>query len=221
MPSVTTLAAWTPCRALASSGMAAVALWHPRGMSTETVTTLYGLLGLLAIVALVWIAIMAVGARLSDGVADSFDDGRERLAPYALWAAFVVALLATAGSLYFSEIAHFLPCQLCWYQRIAMYPLVLILGIAAFRRDIGVRIYVIPLAAVGAVISTYHYLLEWFPSIDAGTCSVGIPCSQVWFRQFGFISLPLLALLAFLLVIALVLIPERGSSATTDESPTT
>ena len=73
-----------------------------------------------------------------------------------------------------------------------MYPLVLILGIAAWRRDIGVRVYVIALATVGAAISTYHYLFEWFPAIDAGTCSVGIPCSAVWFREFGFISLPLL-----------------------------
>ena len=186
-------------------------MWHARGVSIATVTALYGLLGLAAIVALVWITIMAVGARLSQSIGDSFDDGRERLAPYVLWGAFVAALLATAGSLYFSEVAHFLPCQLCWYQRIAMYPLVILLGIAALRRDIGVRVYVIPLASVGALISTYHYLLEWFPSIDAGTCSVGIPCSQVWFREFGFISLPLLALLAFLLIIALLLIPERES----------
>jgi disulfide bond formation protein DsbB len=196
-------------------------MWHPRKVSTATVTTLYGLLGLAAIAALVWLAVMAVGALLSDGVGDSFDDGRERLAPYVLWAAFLVALLATAGSLYFSEVAHFVPCQLCWYQRIAMYPLVLILGIAASRRDMGVGVYVIPLAAVGAAISTYHYLLEWFPSIEAGTCSVGIPCSQVWFREFGFISLPLLALLAFLLVIALLLIPDRGSpDAREDAAPT-
>ena len=63
-------------------------------------------------------------------------------------AAWIPALLAMIGSLYYSEIVHYQPCTLCWYQRIAMYPLVLILGIAAWRRDLGVRIYAIPLAAV-------------------------------------------------------------------------
>ena len=118
--------------------------------------------------------------------------------------AFVVAALAMAGSLYFSEIAHFEPCRLCWYQRIAMYPLVVILGIAAWRRDIGVRRYAVPLAAIGAVISTYHYALEWFPWLDSGVCVATMPCTLVWFRELGFISLPYLALSAFLLIIALL-----------------
>ena len=67
--------------------------------------------------------------------------------------AFVVALLATVGSLYFSEVAHFEPCLLCWYQRIAMYPLVVILGLAAWRDDVGAWIYATALAAIGAVIA--------------------------------------------------------------------
>jgi disulfide bond formation protein DsbB len=94
-----------------------------------------------------------------------------------------------------------------------MYPLVLLLGIAAFRRDIGIRIYAIPLAAIGAIISTYHYLLEWRIVPDSGACVVGVPCTQVWFRQFGFISLPFLALTAFLLIIAFLLIPYRRHAA--------
>ena len=77
------------------------------------------------------------------------------------------------GSLYYSEVAHYTPCALCWYQRIAMYPLVLLLGIAAFRRDIGIRLYAIPLAAIGAVISAYHYLLEWGIDVSRGACVVG------------------------------------------------
>ena len=68
-----------------------------------------------------------------------------------------------AGSLYFSEVADFMPCTLCWYQRIAMYPLVLLLGIAAFRRDRAIRLYVVPLAVVGAAISIYHYLYRVVP----------------------------------------------------------
>ena len=86
------------------------------------------------------------------------------------------------------------------------------MGIAAWRRDLGIRRYAIPLASIGAVISTYHYLLEWFPDLDTGACTVGIPCTQVWFRQFGFISMPALALIAFLLVIAFLLLPRRGAA---------
>jgi disulfide bond formation protein DsbB len=187
-------------------------------MDVTTVILIYGVFALVGILALIWLGLMFVASRLSESVAVSFGRSRIRLSPLALTGAWGVATLAMAGSLYFSEIAHYTPCTLCWYQRIAMYPLVLILGIAAFRRDNGVRRYAIPLAAVGAVIATYHYLLEWFPQIDTGACTVGIPCTQVWFREFGFVSLPLLALVAFLLVIALLLIPPRASTQDTDEA---
>jgi len=173
----------------------------------STVTFIYGLLSIVAIVAVIWFAVMLVAARFSEPVQLSLDQTRERLSPHVLWAAFVVALLAMLGSLYFSEIAHYEPCRLCWFQRIAMYPLVFILGIAAWRKDIGVRIYVLPIAIIGAVIAAYHYLLEWFPSIEITACSVSAPCTLVWFREFGFASLPFLALSAFLLIITLLVIP--------------
>ena len=173
----------------------------------SAVTFVYGLLSIIAMVAVIWFVVMLVAARFSEPVQLSLDQTRDRLSPYTLWAAFGVALLATAGSLYFSEAAHFEPCRLCWFQRIAMYPLVLILGIAAWKRDAGIRIYAVPIATIGAAISAYHYLLEWFPSIDTGACTVGIPCTAVWFREFGFASLPFLALTAFLLIIALLVIP--------------
>jgi disulfide bond formation protein DsbB len=182
-------------------------------MDVQAVIFLYGVLAIVGIFILAWFGLMFLASRFSDSIDESYHGVRRRLSPLAITAAWGVATLAMAGSLYFSDIAHFTPCTLCWYQRIAMYPLVLILGIAAIRRDIAIRLYAIPLALVGAAISTYHYLLEWFPSIDAGACTVGIPCTQVWFREFGFVSLPLLALIAFLLVIVLLLIPERTPAA--------
>jgi disulfide bond formation protein DsbB len=180
-------------------------------MDVSTVTLLYGVAAIVGIVTLVWLAIMLVASRLSRSVRPGFEGLRERFTRYALVAAWTPAALAMLGSLYYSELAHYQPCTLCWYQRIAMYPLVLILGIAAWRRDLAVRVYAIPLAAVGAVIAAYHYLLEWFPAIDTGACTVGIPCTQVWFRQFGFVSLPLLALIAFLLVISFLLLARRDA----------
>ena len=180
-------------------------------MEVTTVVSLYGLLALVGIVILAWFGVMALASFFADAVADGYADIRERLTPFALTAAWGVALLASAGSLYFSEVANYTPCTLCWYQRIAMYPLVLILGIAIFRRDIGIRIYAIPLAVVGAVIATYHWLVERIPELDYGACSAGVPCSQKWFEEFGFVTLPFLALIAFLLIITFLLIPPRGA----------
>ena len=186
-------------------------------MEVTTVVSLYGLRALVGIVILAWFGVMALASFFADAVADGYADIRERLTPFALTAAWGVALLASAGSLYFSEVANYTPCTLCWYQRIAMYPLVLILGIAIFRRDIGIRIYAIPLAVVGAIIATYHWLLERIPELDYGACSAGVPCTQKWFEEFGFVTLPFLALIAFLLVIAFLLIPPRTSGDDDDD----
>ena len=182
-------------------------------MDVTAVVSFYGLAALVGIVILAWFAIMALASFFAEGVAVGFAGIRARLTPLALTAAWGVAVLAAAGSLYFSESANYIPCTLCWYQRIAMYPLVLILGIAIFRRDISVRIYAIPLAAVGAVIATYHWFLERFPELDYGACSSGIPCTQKWFEEFGFVTLPFLALIAFLLIITFLLIPALRPAA--------
>jgi disulfide bond formation protein DsbB len=173
-------------------------------MTVVAVETFYGILALVG-----WVVILGLGglrlvAAATGGGATVVEDVRVRIGPHALWMAFIVAVLATIGSLYFSEIAHFEPCLLCWYQRIAMYPLVVILGLAAWRGDGGAWVYATALAAIGAAISTYHVLLEWFPALSSGACDPDNPCTLVWFRVFGFISLPTLALTAFLLIITLV-----------------
>jgi disulfide bond formation protein DsbB len=170
----------------------------------STVALFYALLALVANAVVIGLVALVFAGRWSSTVRGWLDQGRSGLGPSSLAGAFVVAGLAMAGSLYFSEIAHFEPCRLCWYQRIAMYPLVVILGIAAWRGDVGVRRYAVPLAAIGALIATYHYALEWFPSLDSGVCSATTPCTAVWFRELGFVSLPYLALSAFLLILALL-----------------
>ena len=123
----------------------------------------------------------------------------------ALWLAFLIALASTLGSLYFSEVANYVPCRLCWFQRIAMYPLSVILLIAALRRDTAIRWYAVPLAAIGACVSIYHYLVEWHPRLEGDACDPTNPCSLVWFREFGFVTLPLMALCGFVAIIALLL----------------
>ena len=186
-------------------------------MSVVAVETFYGVLALVASFAVVAVVVLRLAASASDGARDRWDDLVELVAPNAFAMAWVVAFLATAGSLYFSEVAGFEPCTLCWYQRIAMYPLVVLLAIAAARRERAGAWYAIAIAAIGAVVSAYHVLLEWFPSIDTGACSATTPCTLVWFRVFGFISLPTLAFVAFALILTLLAIRLAQPSVAAEE----
>lgn len=172
----------------------------------STVALFYALLAVFANVFVIGLLGLWFASRRSASASGWLDATRSSLGPISLIGAFVVAGLAMGGSLYFSEVAHFEPCKLCWFQRIFMYPLVFILGIAARHGDVGVRRYAAPLAVIGAVISIVHYTMEWFPSLDSGVCSATAPCTVIWFRQLGFVTLPYLALSAFLLILALLAI---------------
>ncbi len=135
--------------------------------------------------------------------------------------AWLVAFVATSGSLYFSQVAGYEPCRLCWYQRIAMYPLVAVIGMGALRGDTGVVRYALPLTAIGAPISLYHYLIEWVPSLAGTACDPRNPCTLVWFRELGFVSLPFMALTGFVLVGILLVLADRGRSIRFDDGQTT
>lgn len=128
----------------------------------------------------------------------------EAIAGRELHLAALVALVATLGSLYLSEIADLVPCTYCWYQRIAMYPLVVILGIAAWKNDQGVGRYVVPIAAIGGLIGVYHYAVQHIRSLQGAACSTGVPCSTAYFEQFGFMSIPYMAASAFALIVMLM-----------------
>ena len=124
-----------------------------------------------------------------------------------LWFAWIVSVVATLGSLYFSEIKGFIPCDWCWYQRILMYPLTILLGIAAFKRDYHIVQYVLPLATLGTLIGTIHYLEQkvgLMSMVFGNTCKAGVPCSGMYINVFGFITIPFLALTAFALIIFLM-----------------
>jgi disulfide bond formation protein DsbB len=132
---------------------------------------------------------------------------REATFGAAIWPAAVVAIVAMAGSLFFSEYADFVPCPLCWYQRTAMYPLAVLLAIASYRRDLpGAVRYGLPLAVIGALIATYHVYIEINPDAEAGFCSVGgTSCATKWIDVFGYVTIPVLSLTAFLAIAALLL----------------
>lgn len=117
---------------------------------------------------------------------------------------FAIAAVATLGSLYFSEVADYVPCRLCWFQRIAMYPIALVALVALVRRDRGARWYLLPMAVIGAAISTYHYLIERGVLSDTESCALfGPSCAEVWFEEFGFVTLAFGALAGFVAVIVL------------------
>ncbi len=175
-------------------------------MSVVAVETFFGILAVMAMALVAGAAIVRLAAIGSASARRGWDRVVRAVGPSAYGLAWFVAFLATSGSLYFSEVAGFEPCTLCWYQRIAMYPLVIVLAIAAARRERAGAIYAAALASIGALVSTYHVLLEWFPSLDSGACSATTPCTLVWFRVFGFISLPTLALTAFALILTLMAI---------------
>ena len=127
------------------------------------------------------------------------------LAEWWRWPAFGVAALATVGSLVFSEVIGYQPCTLCWYQRIAMYPMVVVFGVDLMGGGGRTRRYTLPMAVAGGAISLYHYLLQVFPAVDRGVCGTGVSCSARYVEEFGFISIPFMAGAAFALIIAILL----------------
>lgn len=191
---------------------------HTCVVDTETAQLFVGLLTLAAGLGSVSLLVLRLGAATgNDGagrVGSSISDS-------GVWLAWLVAVAATAGSLYFSEVANFTPCRLCWFQRIAMYPLSVILLVGALRKDPSVRWYAAPLATIGAAVAGWHSLIEWRPSLDNGACEFqGPSCTFIWFREFG-LSLANMALIGFLTILILLLVrfPARLAAASDLSSP--
>lgn len=130
----------------------------------------------------------------------------------ALWLAWLVATTATLGSLFYSEVLHFPPCELCWFQRIAMYPLSVVLLVGAIRKEAIAKMYALPLALVGLAISTWHYLIQIYPSLDGGACDPTNPCSSRWVEVFGFISIPFMAWAGFIVISVLLIFYVRATT---------
>lgn len=177
---------------------------------------------LLAVLALGGGLLYALSARLAPVSADNplamvARGVTEEVHRIGLWMAWSIAAVATVGSLYFSEVADYVPCRLCWFQRICMYPLAGILLVAALRRERSVRWYALPLLLAGIAVSGYHYLIEWRPAWGKGACGVGPSCTDIWFRRLGFMTLAGMALCGFL-AIAVFLFVEPKRTTEPDQS---
>jgi disulfide bond formation protein DsbB len=130
-----------------------------------------------------------------------------------VFACWLIASVSALGSLFFSEVMGFAPCVLCWYQRVCMYPLVLILPAGLFPFDRNIVRYALPLSLLGSLIAVFHLLLVagYIPE-SIKPCVQGIPCAEVQVVWFGFVTIPLLSALSFLLISALLVLTHRRSS---------
>lgn len=170
-------------------------------MTTAQVSDFLAVLALGSLVVGCWGAVAA----LVPGAGDRARQLRPVLLPLGL----AIATVATAGSLYYSEVAGFPPCEMCWYQRICMYALVPILAVAVVRRDRSGGWYALPLALAGLGLSVYHYQLQLF-GVQGSTCDPDVPCTYQWVDSFGFMSIPFMAGCGFIGVAGLSLLSIRS-----------
>jgi disulfide bond formation protein DsbB len=181
---------------------------------THDVIVVLAVLGVIGQV--VGAGLLLIGVLALVGVRGPLRMLRSGVEGYELWLAFVVAAIATGGSLFFSEIAHFVPCELCWYQRICMYPLSITTLLAALYDDPRAARYLLPLPIAGAGVSVYHLLVENGVVGQSATCLISAPggCGVKWINEFGYMTIPTLALTGFALIFAFLLLAAFAPAAT-------
>jgi disulfide bond formation protein DsbB len=175
------------------------------------------LLSVLGVVGQVLVGLgIVVGVLALAGVRGPLDAIRNLLWGYELWGAFVVAAIATGGSLFYSQIAGFIPCEFCWFQRVLMYPLSILTLLIAARGDNRAARYLLPLPVVGAGTSIYHMLIERGVIKEPVGCFKSAPggCGTNWIanHSFGYLTIPTIALTAFLLLIGFLILASTGES---------
>lgn len=177
----------------------------------------FALMTLAALAGTLGIAVLGLGSRFSPALARWNDEVKDTLGGWTYWLVFLIALVSLLGSLYYSEVVGYAPCSLCWYQRIAMYPLVVIMGIAAWKRDAGIRGYVLPLMVIGGVFALYQYIIGYFPDAEILGCSLDVSCTERYIWEFGFVDFPFMSFVGFSLMISLMLWSSPGDRTESDE----
>ena len=138
---------------------------------------------------------------------------RSWLVEYGIYIALATATVSLVVSLYFSEVVGIIPCVLCWYQRIAMYPLVAIFAVGIIRKNKAVSAYALPLSIFGLGVALYQNLLIWgVVSETLAPCILGISCVTQTFVVLNFITIPLLSLAAFVLITVLMAVHHSAHS---------
>ena len=190
---------------------------HPGAASVSLRPMTHDVIVLLAVLGVVGqvlaVALIVIGALALFGVRGPLAAVRSWLWGYELWAAFVVAAIATGGSLFLSQVAGFVPCELCWFQRICMYPLSILTLFAAVHNDNRVARYLLPFPVIGACVSIYHLLIENQVIAEPSACRIGgAGCAVKWINYFGYMTIPMLTLTAFVLLIGFLALAAADSS---------
>ena len=173
---------------------------------TDAVAIALAALAVVVQAALLLLVTLALAALFSATARAWFRELRATIAGTELWSAWTIALVATLGSLFFSEVSDFVTCRLCWFQRIAMYPLAVVLLVAALRRDFGAGpVYALAFPVVGGLISMWHIYIEINPDAEPSSCKIGASCAIKWIDELGYVTIPVLALTAFAAILALLL----------------
>jgi disulfide bond formation protein DsbB len=172
-------------------------------VDSDTFSLFAALLALLALLG----AVALVVLRLVSGRSALAAELLAAVRPVRFHLGALVAATAMGGSLWFSEVEGFPPCEFCWYQRIAMYPLVAVLGVAAWRRDEDAVPTATILAGIGAALAVYHYQLQRFPD-QGSSCDATAPCTAIWVEELGFITIPAMAFAGFVAILALIWAPR-------------
>jgi Disulfide bond formation protein DsbB len=188
---------------------------HDTGITHDVAVALsvLGVVGQVLIVLALVVGLLALA-----GVRAPLDKLRDLLWGYELWGAFVVASVATGGSLFYSQIAGAIPCEFCWFQRVLMYPLSILTLLIAARGDTRAARYLIPLPVVGAGTAIYHMLIERGVIEQPRACTLTGPgCAANWLVKegFGYITIPTLALTGFLLLIGFLVLAASGEAEAT------
>jgi len=138
---------------------------------------------------------------------------------YSLLGAFLVALLSTAGSLYFSEIAKIVPCELCWLQRILMYPQVVLLGLALLKKNRDIFYQSATLSIIGFAIAVYHYYLQrgGNPLVPCSTVGYSVDCAKNFTLNYGYITIPVMAMTGFVMIIIAMILHRRSEKTVVAE----
>lgn len=184
-----------------------------------SVTTLHDIFAVMAMIALAGVVLMILVRVVPSVAAVQVSDRLYRL---QLPLAALVACSAALGSFYFSEYGnHWQPCRFCWFQRIFMYSLAVILLLAAIRRDRGIRPYAVALASIGLLVAIWHNLLERGVVHESAVCAASVPCANPYYVSFGHINpdtlrpagfpsitLTVMAFCGFAAILALLLLPE-------------
>jgi disulfide bond formation protein DsbB len=190
---------------------------------TDAVTVTLAALGIVGQIAAV--ALLAAALLAAFGAGRPLRFARDLMWGNELWLTFVVAAVATLGSLFFSEITDFVPCKLCWFQRIFMYPLAIVVPLMALAHDRRAARYVLPLPIIGIPITIYHILIERGVVEQAKTCLISAPggCATKWIEEFGYVTIPTLALTSFVLCIVFLvfaILSEREDASQIANAPT-